>query len=54
VVIRPEGLEGLTGVIRWIEGNRAGIQFDRPIYGPVFDHLAAIHARGQQVGFDQG
>ncbi len=54
VVIRPEGIEGLTGVIRWIEGNRAGVQFDRPIYGPVIDHLAAIHALGQRVGITGG
>lgn len=40
VVIRPEGMEGLTGVVRWIEGMRAGIEFDSPLYGPVVDHLA--------------
>ncbi len=49
VVIRPEGMEGLTGVVRWIEGERAGVEFDNPIYGPVLEHLAARHARGNPV-----
>lgn len=39
VVIRPEGLEGLTGVIRWIKAHSAGIEFDRPLYAPVVEHL---------------
>ena len=50
IVIRPEGMEGLTGIIRWIEGNKAGVQFDSPVYGPVIDHLAAVHAAGRPVG----
>ena len=39
VVVRPEGIEGLTGVIRWIKGHSAGIEFDRPLYAPVVEHL---------------
>lgn len=39
VVVRPEGLEGLTGVIRWIKGHSAGIAFDRALYPAVVDHL---------------
>jgi len=49
VLIRPEGLEGLTGIVRWIEGNRAGIEFDRPLYPPVFEHLVKLHSSGQPV-----
>jgi len=41
VLVRPEGMEGLSGVVRWIEGNRAGIRFDVPLYGPVLEHLTA-------------
>ena len=26
VLIKPQGLEGLSGVIRWIDGHRAGVQ----------------------------
>lgn len=39
VVIRPEGLEGLCGVIRWTKGHSAGIAFDRPLYPAVVEHL---------------
>lgn len=53
VVIRPKGLEGLMGTVRWIEKYRAGIEFDRPLYEPVVDHLAKIHASGESVDIDQ-
>ncbi|QDK31582.1 MULTISPECIES: PilZ domain-containing protein [Sphingomonadaceae] len=43
VVIRPQGLEGLTGVVRWVEGDYAGVEFDREIYQPVVDHLVRLH-----------
>ncbi|WP_065762409.1 PilZ domain-containing protein [Novosphingobium sp. PP1Y] len=44
VIIRPEGMEALTGVVRWNKNDVAGIEFDRPIYAPVVDHLAQRHA----------
>ena len=50
VVVRPDGMEGLTGVVRWIAGDRAGVEFDTPIYGPVLEHLAARHSAGRPVG----
>jgi hypothetical protein len=50
VVIRPQGLEGLTGTVRWIEGQHAGIEFDAPLYGPVVDHLSQLHGAAQPVG----
>lgn len=44
VMIRPPGMEVLTGVVRWISsGGLAGVEFDRPIYGPVLDHLVVAH-----------
>jgi PilZ domain len=49
VMIKPAGMEGLSGVVRWIEGNRAGIKFDTPIYGPVVDHLSAQFSAGNPV-----
>lgn len=49
VTIRPDGIEGLSGIVRWIEGNTAGIQFDAPVYGPVVDHLARLHNAGKPV-----
>lgn len=41
IVLRPGGLEGITGIVRWVHANRCGIEFSRPIYGAVFDHLCA-------------
>lgn len=45
VVVRPQALEGLTGVIRWTKGHSAGIEFDRPLYGPVVEHLQRAFTR---------
>jgi hypothetical protein len=50
VFIRPNGLEGLSGVIRWINGNHAGVEFDNPLYEPVVEHLSRVHANAQPVG----
>lgn len=44
LIIRPQGMEGLPGVVRWIRSDFAGVEFDRPIYGPVLEHLAQAHA----------
>ena len=43
VVVRPEGLEGLCGRVRWVSRHTAGIEFERPIYGPVLEHLHRRH-----------
>lgn len=43
VMVRPKGMEILTGTVRWISGEVAGIEFDRPIYDPIIDHLALTH-----------
>lgn len=43
LLLRPEGIEALSGVVRWIKDDVAGVEFDRPIYGPVLDHLVARH-----------
>lgn len=45
VALRPGGLEGITGVVRWAQANRCGIEFSRPLYGAVFDHLCAQFAK---------
>ncbi len=49
VLIKPKGLEGLSGVVRWINGHKAGVQFDSPLYGPVVDHLSQMYGAGQPV-----
>lgn len=43
VLLRPEGMEGMTGIVRWISGDTAGVEFDRPLYAPVVDHLVTLH-----------
>lgn len=44
VVVTPDGLEGLCGQVRWVHGHSAGIEFQRPFYAPVFEHLCQRHA----------
>jgi hypothetical protein len=39
VVLRPTGIEGLCGEVRWVSGHQAGIEFERPLYEPVVEHL---------------
>jgi hypothetical protein len=39
VVLRPGGLEGITGIIRWVRANRCGVEFSSPLYAAVVDHL---------------
>jgi len=39
ITIKPQGLEGITGIVRWLSGSRAGVEFDRPLYAPVVQHL---------------
>jgi hypothetical protein len=43
VVVRPEGIEGICGRVCWIDGHTAGIEFDRPLYAPVVEHLVRSH-----------
>ena len=45
VTLRPEGLEGLVGEIRWRRNHKAGIRFVQPLYAPVVDHLVQAHAQ---------
>jgi PilZ domain len=42
VVVRLDSLEGLPGVVCWVRGKRAGVKFDRPLYGPVVEHLVRV------------
>lgn len=39
VILRPGGLDGITGTVRWVRANRCGVEFSSPIYGAVVDHL---------------
>ncbi len=44
VILRPEGLDGLTAKVQWATGRQFGAAFDRPIYGPVLEHFVRKHA----------
>ncbi len=48
VVIRPDGFEGLPAAVRWIEDDRAGIEFASDLYPAVFDHLIEAKLNVQQ------
>lgn len=43
ITVRIGDLDGLPAQVRWVEGLRAGVAFDRPLYGPVLDHLIRQH-----------
>ena len=43
VLVRLQGLEGQTGTVCWTENTALGIRFDRPLYGPVVEHLVRTH-----------
>jgi hypothetical protein len=40
VTLSPDTLAGLTGRVQWTSDCLAGILFDKPLYGPVYEHLA--------------
>lgn len=37
--VKFDGLDSLAATVRWIDGHRGGVQFERPIYDPVFRRL---------------
>jgi hypothetical protein len=39
VWVKFEGLDAIEGHICWIDGFVVGVEFERPIYQPVFDAL---------------
>jgi hypothetical protein len=42
IVIRLHSLEPLPGKVCWVRDERAGVKFDRPLYGPVVEHLVRV------------
>lgn len=40
ITIKMEGLESLSGTIRWIDDGFAGVEFHRQLYPAVVDHLS--------------
>ena len=56
VVIRPEGLQPLTGVVCWVEDYDLGVKFDHAMYGPVVEHISRKFANilGSATGGEAG
>lgn len=53
ILIKPDGIEAIAGVIRWMAGNRAGVEFDQPLYPAVVEHLSQHNQRRTAVGIHQ-
>jgi hypothetical protein len=39
VLVRPDCIEGIPGIVRWTTPESAGIEFERELYAPLVDHL---------------
>ncbi len=44
VIVRPAGMEGLCGTVRWAGRHEAGIEFERPLYPAVAEHMHRSYA----------
>lgn len=42
VSVKLPSLEPLHGVVCWVKGKQAGVKFERPLYGPVLEHLVKV------------
>ncbi len=49
LMVRPSGLEGIYGTVKWARHFQAGVEFDRPLYGPVVDHICDKHDMAQSI-----
>ena len=47
VVVRPETLDAISGVVRWSDGADAGIAFDGRLHPAIVDHVAG---QGEVLG----
>jgi len=45
LLIKTPGLEALSGIVRWVNEHRCGVEFDSPLYQPVVDHLCRQYLR---------
>lgn len=39
ILVRLQGLEGVSGIVRWAKESRMGVEFDTPLYEPLFAYL---------------
>lgn len=52
VSLRIGGYENLSAEVRWVIGARAGVAFDLPLHGPVFDHLMSLHGFSAEMNME--
>lgn len=50
VQLWPDGLSQLTAQVQWTKGQMAGLRFDAPLYGPVFEHFTQMYKRTDPEG----
>ncbi|WP_239807302.1 PilZ domain-containing protein [Croceicoccus hydrothermalis] len=48
VTIRIGSLGPIDATIRWVNDRQVGIEFHRPVYGPVFEHLRSLIAQASE------
>ena len=46
VWVKFEGLEAMESLVCWVRGPRAGLEFRRPFYAPVYETLLRRHNAG--------
>lgn len=44
VTIKFDGLEPLSGLVKWSNPDFAGVQFEAPLHPSVFERLSRMHA----------
>ncbi len=49
IVLKTEGLEALSGTVRWLRDDFAGVQFDYPLHPSVVDHLCRMNPDESRV-----
>lgn len=50
VIVRLAGLGGVPGKVRWVLPSSAGVEFDNPLYAPLFEHLCRGHPPDDEEG----
>ena len=43
IVLKTEGLEALSGIVRWCRDDFAGVEFDNPLHPSVVGHLCQLN-----------
>ena len=49
IVLKTEGLEALSGILRWCNGEFGGVEFDYPLHPSVVDHLCRMNPDESRV-----